>query len=292
MWKAVLSKKDMQKVPFYKMSGTGNDFILIDNRDGAWDHFVAPWFVRAVCRRKKAAGADGVIFIERSGTCDFSWRFFNADGSTAEMCGNGARCAARYAVLRGIAGQKLCFETGAGVIQAEVYGSRVKTQLTRPGMPELNICLEVNNRGYVFHSIHTGVPHVVCFVDDLAAVPVQTLGRAVRFHPRFQPAGTNVNFVVQKDSDMLHIRTYERGVEDETLACGTGSVAAALIALTLGKATSPVSLQTAGGDILRVSTPSPTPPFEEVYLEGDTTVVYTGELWEEAWTHAGENTAS
>lgn len=273
----------MQKVPFYKMSGTGNDFIIIDNRKEVWNHLVTPDFVRAICRRRISVGADGVIFIQKSSTADFSWHFFNADGSRAEMCGNGARCAARYAVLSGISGSRLCFETLAGPIHAEVYGTRVKTQLTRPGMPELDIPLEINGTTYIFHSINTGVPHVVCFTENIEVVPVTTLGKAVRFHPRFQPAGTNVNFVACKGTDMLEIRTYERGVEDETLACGTGSVAAALIAITLGKTSSPVSLKTAGGDILRVYTTSTTPPFEDVYLEGETRVVYNGEIWEEAW---------
>ena len=273
----------VQKIPFYKMSGTGNDFIIIDNRDGTWNHLVTPAFVRAVCRRRISVGADGVIFIQKSASYDFSWQFFNADGTRADMCGNGARCAARYAVLRGISGHHLCFETLAGPIHAEVYGTRVKTQLTRPSMPELDIPLEINGNTYIFHSINTGVPHVVCFTENIDAVPVTTLGRAVRFHPRFQPAGTNVNFVACRGANMLEIRTYERGVEDETLACGTGSVAAALIALTLGKVVSPVSLTTAGSDILRVYTTSMTPPFESVYLEGETTVVYNGEIWEEAW---------
>ncbi|MCX8043105.1 MAG: diaminopimelate epimerase [Desulfobacterota bacterium] len=276
----------MQNVPFYKMSGTGNDFIIIDNRDGAFNHLVTPAFVRAICRRRVAVGADGVIFIQKSTTCDFAWQFFNADGSTAEMCGNGARCAARYAVLRGIAGQTVCFETRAGVIRAHVQGARVKTQLTPPGLPELDIQLEIGGAPYVVHSINTGVPHVVCFVENVAAVAVEQIGRTIRFHPRFQPAGTNVNFVSQKQGNMLEIRTYERGVEGETLACGTGSVAAALIAITLGKATSPVAITTAGGDMLQVYVDSLTPPFHEVYLEGDTTVVFHGELWEEAWMRA------
>jgi diaminopimelate epimerase len=273
----------MQTVPFYKMSGSGNDFIIIDNRAGAWDRLRAPGFVRAVCRRQISVGADGVIFIERSDRADFSWRFFNADGSEAEMCGNGARCAARFALVQGIAAEKLSFATIAGIIHAEVYGTRVKTQLTRPGVPEMNIELAIDGAPFVFHSINTGVPHVVCFVDALERVAVSTIGRSVRFHKRFQPAGTNVNFVSQSAGDMLQIRTYERGVEDETLACGTGSVAAALIAIALGRAASPVRLQTRSGDILMVYAAEASAPFSEVYLEGETTVVYTGELWEEGY---------
>jgi len=276
----------MQKIPFYKMSGSGNDFIIIDNRAGAWNQLRTPGFVSAVCRRQISVGADGVIFIERSEHADFSWRFFNADGSEAEMCGNGARCAARFALLQGIAGEKPSFATIAGIIHAEVYGTRIKTQLTRPGAPELNIQLVLDGTPFVFHSINTGVPHVVCFVEDVAGVAVTAIGRIVRFHERFQPAGTNVNFVSQSAGDMLQIRTYERGVEDETLACGTGSVAAALIAISLGRAASPVRLQTRSGDILSVHTADASAPFREVYLEGETTVVYTGELWEEGYRPA------
>ena len=265
------------------MSGSGNDFIIIDNRAGTWNHVVTSAFVRAVCRRKISVGADGLIFIERSDTVDFLWRFFNADGSPAEMCGNGGRCAARFAVLNGIGGNTLSFETIAGVVHAEVSGAVVKIQLPAPKNLELNIRLEVDGTALVLHSINTGVPHIVLFVDDLETARVKELGERLRFHGRFQPAGTNVNFVSQSSADMLHIRTYERGVEDETLACGTGSVAAALVAIAMGKAASPVQVMTRSGEILKVHAPDMSPPFHEVYLEGGAKVIYSGEIWDEAY---------
>ncbi len=273
----------MQKIPFYKMSGSGNDFILIDNRHGQWDRFKNPDFVKAVCARKISAGADGLIFIEVSERCDFSWRVFNSDGSEAEMCGNGGRCAARFAVLQGIAETRMSFETIAGIIHAEVEGSRVKIQLPEPDSLEMNISFIMDDKPYVLHSINTGVPHIVHFVDNIEAVPVKKTGAYIRFHQRFQPAGTNVNFVSQASGNMLHIRTYERGVEDETLACGTGSVAAALIAIEMQKAVSPVQIMTRSGEILKVFAEDSSKPFKRVFLEGGAHVVYEGELWEEAY---------
>jgi len=222
-------------------------------------------------------------FIEPSSKSDFSWRFFNADGSEAEMCGNGGRCAARFAVLKGIAGPRLSFETIAGTIRAEVAGTEVKIQLPPPKDLSLNVTLDGDGKSLTLHSINTGVPHVVVFVDDVEHVPVRDLGRMLRFHKRFQPAGTNVNFVSQKNPDMLHIRTYERGVEDETLACGTGSVAAALIAIAAGRAASPVRVATKSGEILKAYALEANPPFSDVYLEGGAKIIYSGEMTDEAY---------
>jgi len=274
----------MSKIPFWKMSGSGNDFIIIDNRDGSLDRLKTPSFIRAVCLRKLSVGADGLIFIEASDSCDFSWCFFNADGSEAEMCGNGGRCAARFAYLNDMAGSALSFETIAGVIRAEISGSHVKIQLSRPGELQTNTALDVDGTSLTIHTLNTGVPHVVCFVDDIEAVPVKDLGATIRFHRRFQPAGTNVNFVSPGVAGVFSIRTYERGVEDETLACGTGCVAAALTAIALGKAQSPVRMHTRSGEVLGVHTNEKAPPFSSVYLEGGATVVYDGELWEESYS--------
>jgi len=273
----------MQKIPFFKMSGSGNDFIIIDNRTGVWDHVKTPEFVRAVCKRRISVGSDGLIFIENSDRCDFSWRFFNSDGSEAEMCGNGGRCAACFAVLNGIAVSKLSFETIAGVIHADVEGSQVKIQLPEPKNMEMDSNFVIDGKSLVLHSINTGVPHVVLFVEDIDSVQVKDLGAKIRFHQRFQPAGTNVNFVSQVKDNMLNIRTYERGVEDETFACGTGSVAAALVSLSMGKTVSPVQVRTRSGEVLKVHARKPSPPFKDVYLEGGVRVVCQGEIWEEAY---------
>ena len=199
------------------------------------------------------------------------------------MCGNGARCAARFAVENNIAGPELAFETRAGVIRAQVTGSQVRVQLSPPGELETDIRLVVDGTERVLHSLNTGVPHAVLFVDDVESAPVEALGRAIRFHERFAPQGTNVNFVSQGADNMLHIRTYERGVEGETFACGTGSVAAALIAAALDMTALPVSLQTRGGEQLRVDAESARPPFGAVFLEGGTRKVCEGILCVEAW---------
>jgi diaminopimelate epimerase len=273
------------KIPFFKMSGSGNDFIIIDNRGRLMENMPARDFVRAVCRRSISLGADGLILIEKpqKAGCDFSWRFFNADGSEAEMCGNGGRCAARYAVINGLAGKNLSFETLAGIIHAEVTGDRAKIELPSPQAPEMNIRLSVDGENILLHFINTGVPHVVLFVDSIADAQVCTLGNKIRFHQRFQPAGTNVNFVSAADTSQLYVRTYERGVEDETLACGTGSVAAALVASALGMVSSPVQVKTRGEEILSVYCDHPAYPFGRVCLEGAVRVVCAGELWEEAY---------
>ena len=266
------------------MSGCGNDFIIIDNRSGIWDEIKNPGFVQAVCREKLSVGADGLIFIEKSDAADFKWRFFNADGSEAEMCGNGARCVARYACLNGIAGASLSFETIAGIIHAEVNGASVKTQLSRPRDLQLDQVIEVDGAQIHAHSINTGVPHAVIFVEDLAVVPIKELGPKIRFHKHFQPAGTNVNFISIGADGSIGIRTYERGVEDETLACGTGSVAAALVCIAMGRAASPALVKTRGGDLLKVYAEPACPPFSEAYLEGGASLIYTGEIWPEAYT--------
>lgn len=273
----------MHEIPFTKMNGTGNDFILVNNMSGAYDMVKERAFIAAVCTRKRSLGADGLICLEKSGRCDFSWRFFNADGGEAEMCGNGARCAARFAVENAIAGPELSFETLAGVIHAQVSGSQVRVGLPSPGEFQRDIRLEIDGSELVMHAINTGVPHVVLFVDDVESQQVETLGRVIRFHERFAPQGTNVNFVSRGQDALLFIRTYERGVEGETFACGTGSVAAALVAAALGTASLPVTLQTRGGEQLCVYADSAAPPYGQIFLEGPTRKVCEGTLCVEAW---------
>ena len=274
----------MIKIPFYKMSGSGNDFIVIDNRKGVYNQLRTSEFAVAVCRRSMSIGADGLIFIESSDNCDFVWHFYNSDGSAAEMCGNGARCAARFAVLNGIAGTSMAFETVAGIITAEVNGSTVKIRLPEPGAMETGIKLDVDGDSINLSTINTGVPHAIVFVEDVESVKVKELGKKIRFHKNFQPAGTNVNFVSIGSDHVVNIRTYERGVEDETLACGTGAVAVALVAVAMGKASSPVKVKTRSNEILNVSVNENLPPFKKVYLEGGARVVFEGEIWDEAYT--------
>ena len=270
-------------IPFYKMSGSGNDFILIDNREGSLPVGDLSAFARKICARKVSVGADGLIVLERSDRADFRWQFFNADGSVAEMCGNGGRCAARYAFLRGIAPARMTFETLAGIIDAEVKVDTVKLRLTDPGEARLGEKIDVGGRTLEIDSIDTGVPHAVHFVNDLREIDIFADGRAIRRHVHFQPAGTNVNFVRAVDRHALQVRTYERGVEDETLACGTGSVASALVASARNLVESPVAVTVQSGEVLTIFFEKTKKGFAGIYLEGKTKVVYEGNLWEEAY---------
>ena len=272
-------------IDFYKMSGSGNDFILVDNRANVIDAGVAPELARKLCRRKVSVGADGLILIENDDEVDFAWSFFNADGSKAEMCGNGGRCVARLANILGISGPSLAFRTLAGIIRAEVAGSRVKLQMTEPRDLRLDLELELNGQRFNTHFINTGVPHTVFILDGpelLAQQEVVGIGRKVRFHSQFAPAGTNVNFVALIGEQALAIRTYERGVEDETLACGTGATAVALVAAAKGMVRPPVDVHTKSGETLTIYFDFDEGLPQEVYMEGETTVIYQGKLWNEA----------
>jgi diaminopimelate epimerase len=267
------------RIPFYKMHGGGNDFVLIDHREGFIPEAEKQEFARRVCHRQLGAGADGMILIEASLTANFRWRFYNADGSEPEMCGNGGRCAARFAVLNGIAPATLAFETLAGVIEAEVKGRRVKLLMAGVGDFILGQTIPLEGQALLGHFLKVGVPHVAVPVADLEGAPVTQWGRAVRFHPLFAPGGTNVNFIRVEGPQTLRIRTYERGVEDETLACGTGAVASALTAARLGQVVSPVTVHTRGGEALTVFFTPDGEAFTQVFLEGDALVSYQGELW-------------
>ncbi|WP_448588478.1 diaminopimelate epimerase [Thermocrinis sp.] len=270
---------------FSKLQGSGNDFVVIDNRDGKVDEFLKASnidikdFVRKVCAFHIGVGADGLILIEepKDKGNDFSWRFFNSDGSVAEMCGNGSRCAVRFAFEEGIAGEKVRFETLAGVIQAFVShgGKRVKVQLTQP-KDYREVRLEVDGQRIEGSFINTGVPHFVALVEDIEKIDVVRLGRLIRFHPDFQPKGTNVNFIQVKTSDSIRIRTYERGVETETLACGTGATASAIIAYKKGLVSSkPISVITRSGEVLTIDFDE---QLNEVFLEGGVVRVFDGFL--------------
>jgi len=221
--------------------------------------------------------------IERSEKAHFRWRFFNADGSEVEMCGNGGRCAARFAVIKGIAPATMSFETRAGIIDAEVSGDVVKLRLTDPRDLRKAYTIDLGGTAVPVSSINTGVPHVVAFVDDPDGHDVVGMGRAIRYHEAYRPAGTNANFARVLNRHRIKLRTYERGVEDETLACGTGAVATALIAAWTGLVDSPVDVLVRSGETLKIHFEKTQTGFQKVYLEGGTTVVYQGLLWDEAY---------
>ena len=272
----------MNQIAFYKMSGSGNDFIIIDNRNRVVDENNLQDFIARVCRRKISVGADGLILVEESENVDFKWRFFNSDGSSAEMCGNGARCAARFAYLNEISGTKVSFETKAGIVSAQVKNDEVKIKMPDPIDLKIDYNLELENSLKQVCSVNTGVPHVVITVGDIDDVEVVNTGREIRFHDSYAPAGTNVNFICAGKDNAISIRTYERGVEDETLACGTGSVAAAIIMHYKSKGKSPVKVITRGGGCLYIYLEENDGRFYNIFLEGDARVIYKGYLWKDA----------
>ncbi|MBN2061936.1 MAG: diaminopimelate epimerase [Deltaproteobacteria bacterium] len=273
----------MEEIEFWKMNGSGNDFILIDNRKDIVPEEKMVDLVKGVCRRRESVGADGLILVNRSEECDFAWRFFNADGSEAEMCGNGGRCVARFAFLKGIAGRRMSFKTLAGIVSAEINGRIVKVLMPNLSGVRKDIEFPLKKGWESIDFINTGVPHVIVQVQNLEEVPVVEQGRIIRYHDMFSPEGTNANFIRVEGRDCIHIRTYERGVEDETLACGTGSMGAALAASARGMADSPVTVKTRGGDELRIYFEKHGDVFHNVWLEGSTSVSCRGFLHEEAF---------
>jgi diaminopimelate epimerase len=264
---------------FHKMSGTGNDFVLLDNRDGALGDGLGG-LVPKLCHRRNGVGADGVLLLERSGTADFRMRYLNADGGEAAFCGNGGRCIAWFAHAIGAAPARMTFEAGDGRHAAEVSGTRVKLSMRDPQDFRLNFILDLDARGYAASFADTGVPHVVVPVVDLADFDVAVIGKRVRLHRMFEPAGANANFIEIAGRHRLSIRTYERGVEDETLACGTGATAAAVVAAVRGLMDSPVECLTRGGETLTVHFDRTDDVITNVSLEGDVRLLFTGE-WTE-----------
>jgi diaminopimelate epimerase len=261
---------------FVKMNGAGNDFILIDNRAGKV-RLTKEQIVR-LCHRQRGIGADGLFLLvpNTSGKADWSWEFYNSDGSTAEMCGNGARCFARFVQAVAGAKEQTSFETGAGVVTAQFRGDRVTVNLTRPKELLLNQTVLTASGKLTVHSLNTGVPHAIVFVADADKAMVQDLGAEIRYHEHFKPRGTNVNFVQVLGSNHIRVRTYERGVEGETLACGTGVTASALVSALVHKFTSPVKVQVQGGDTLEVVWSQSGNGFDDVKLSGPADFVFNG----------------
>ncbi|KAF3361517.1 Diaminopimelate epimerase [Chlamydiales bacterium STE3] len=241
----------MTEIAFSKYSGCGNDFLLIDNRD---NHFPAhnSGFIARMCHRPSGVGADGVILLEQSQTADFKMRIYNADGSEAEMCGNGLRCLKKFIREKGITASPLKIETMTRQHQVELIADCVKATMGEPTDIQLNLSLSINGKTHIVHFLNTGVPHVIQFVDDLEKAPVEALGRTLRYHPHFMPRGANANFVTITESSSLSVRTYERGVEQETLACGTGATASAIAAALLFQLPAPIQIKTRSGQFLTI----------------------------------------
>ena len=267
------------KIVFTKAVASGNDFVIIDNKGGELDarDFDYSEMARDLCRRKMSIGADGLLVLEDSGEADYRMRIINPDGSEVDMCGNGARSSAIYASKLGW-GNDLKVETGAGILEAQVSGDNVKLKMSDPKDIKLEIKLGIGTNMVIAHYINTGVPHVVHLVEDLEGYNVKDTGRKIREHTLFSPAGTNADFVGEVKGSSAALRTYERGVEDETLACGTGTVASAVILGLLGYVSSPAEMRTRSGDVLKVYFNISGDRVSDVYLEGAASIVCEGKI--------------
>jgi diaminopimelate epimerase len=260
------------------MAGGGNDFVMIDNRLGKIDDKIgdASDLARRICTRALSVGADGLILIESSVRATFRMRYWNSDGSFGAFCGNGTRCAARFAFLNVMAGRKMTIETDAGIVSAEILdGGQVVLALPPPSMFRPQRPLTIGNQTVHGSSILVGVPHYVIYLhDELWSQNIAPLGSAIRQHPDLRPDGANVNFVTVRERHSIEVRTYERGVEAETLSCGSGVVASAVTSGLFGKVTSPVTVLTRSGVTYEVSFEIRDGRVEEVRLKGDARLIY------------------
>ena len=262
------------RLPFTKMHGAGNDFVMLDARDLARD--VDRARIAALCDRRQGVGADGLIVVTASGDNAVRMTYYNADGGEAEMCGNGARCTVAFAHERGLVGSTCRLDTFAGPLTGTVHGP-ADIEVDLPNYQDLILDLSLPDAPIpTLHTCNTGVPHLVIPVDDIEAVEVARQGRALRQHDHFAPAGTNVNWIAPAShGDEWLLRTYERGVEAETLACGTGAAAAAVVLSRLERVASPVAIRTRGGDLLTITVDHVD---HSLSLRGPAVVAFQGEV--------------
>jgi diaminopimelate epimerase len=264
-------------VRFWKLEGAGNDFLGLDGRSGSFK--LNRKKIADLCDRRRGVGADGVLVVEKPKRrgADFRMRYYNSDGGEAEMCGNGARCFALLArAVSGRKGNVLRIQTQAGLVTLQIRGQEVQVSMTEPTKLRLGKKVVVAGRKVVVDFLNTGVPHAVMFVRSVRSVDVAQLGRAIRYHSAFAPSGTNVNFVEIGRGNRIHVRTYERGVEGETLACGTGVVASSILSNLRRGLRSPILVTTRGGDHLRVGFSMVNGQARKVTLQGPARIVYTG----------------
>lgn len=271
----------MKKITFVKMVASGNDFVIAENLKQN-----LPKLAREICQRKTGIGGDGLLVLEKSRQADFKMRIFNPDGSEVEMCGNGARCIAVYlSSAKKVQKPHMILETEAGLIEAKVNKDNAQINMGVPRDINLDIPLDLRGRPVRVNSINTGVPHAVIFVEGLDRIDVSGLGREIRYNPKFAPRGTNVDFVEQTAKDFIKVRTYERGVENETLACGTGSVASSLITFLKNphpknnKGNFTMRVLTLSTEVLKVHFDFLKEKIFNVWLEGKARVVYEGKYY-------------
>jgi len=264
-----------ETLQFLKCSGAGNDFVVIDNMDASIRSPQAD-LARALCSRPFGIGADGLLVLERSDRADFGMKYYNADGSYGGMCGNGGRCIAMVAHKKGYGGTSLHFDALDHVYEAEIFSDSVRLHMKNPLGLRLGCDIRVAGGTQAYTYVDTGSPHVVVFENNLASTEVVKRGKELRFHDRFKPAGTNVDFVQVQSASSIEVRTYERGVENETLACGTGSVAAAVVAALVKKCRPPIEVHVRSGESLRVDFNLNNPGISEATLQGSAHILFEG----------------
>lgn len=264
--------------PFAKYVGSGNDFIVFDNRQKSFP--ATPDIIRFLCHRQWGIGADGVLLLESSTCADVRMRILNADGSEAEMCGNGIRCFLKFLFSQGFQSLSYRIETLGRLVQASHHDGWVRVEMGQPTNIQwhLSLSLPIDHIPYGIHFLNTGVPHLVCLMDNIDAFDLSVLGPFLRHHSYFSPKGTNVNIVERIDNQSFKIRTYERGVEGETLACGTGATASALAAAFHFQLQGPLSILTKSGDQLLIDFHRNGKDFSEIAQMGPALCVYHGEI--------------
>lgn len=274
--------KKQNLIDFHKMVGAGNDFIVIEANKGIDYKKLAV----KICDRSNGIGADGLLILDQSKNADFRMRIFNADGSEAEMCGNGARCLAAYIVRYKKPKRKLfTMQTLAGIIHAEAKGEIANVQLSDPIDYRPNLTIDLNGKTLQVHYIDTGVPHTIVYVADIKKIDVNSIGEKIRNHKAFSPRGTNANFVEQLDSNLVEVRTFERGVEHETKACGTGSVACALVSFRqaspeiLSQKQAKMNVLTASGEVLQIQFDLTNGTMTNVWLKGSAKFIAHGQYY-------------
>ena len=263
-------------IPFSKYSGCGNDFILIDNRDGVFPNDNIP-LIRKLCERRTGVGADGIILLENSVIADYRMRIYNADGGEAEMCGNGIRCLMKFVHSLEPTRTSCTFQTACGLVKTKLIDEEVEAEMTSPQDIAWGVSLPIEDKNLTLHRLNTGVPHAVIFVEQLQDHSWMELAPHIRYHSYFGKAGTNVNFA-KLERDTLRLRTYERGVEGETLACGTGATAVALAAAKIYGLSSPVTIYPASGEALQIGFTYEDSQFSRVLMRGPALHIYKGEL--------------
>jgi len=264
------------EIDFFKVSGAGNDFLLIDNLNGIWN-VDWPAFAIATCSRPFGVGADGILVLEASEKADFLMRYFNADGSFGGMCGNGGRCVSRYASEKGVSGALVRFEACGSIYEAIV--KRDTVQLRMPDITGFPVRTQFKaDQGEVLNGwfIDTGSPHVVIPADNLQQVEVEKIGTSIRNNQQFNSAGVNVNFYEKGRDGGLALRTFERGVEAETLACGTGAVATALVSSGVDGTIPPARIRVQSGEQLVVTFRRTGTGFTDLSLEGTAHFLFAG----------------